>query len=86
MKSGALVKLGVAGSITALLCCFTPVVVILLAAVGLSAMIGWLDYILMPALAVFVGITVYALWRRRKEAACCAIPDRQPTNPEQPNA
>lgn len=27
---------------------------------------GWLDPVLLPALAVFVGITLYALWRRQR--------------------
>ncbi|MCI0549108.1 MAG: mercury resistance system transport protein MerF [Candidatus Rokubacteria bacterium] len=29
-------------------------------------MVGWLDYVLVPALAVFLAITVYALIRRRR--------------------
>ena len=28
-------------------------------------MLGWLDYVLLPALALFIGITVYALWKSR---------------------
>ena len=38
----------------------------LLAAVGLSAAVGCLDYVLLPALVVFVGITVYAVMRQRR--------------------
>ena len=60
-----LLKVGLIGTVIAALCCFTPVLVILFGAVGLSAMLGWLDYVLLPALAVFIGITVYALWKRR---------------------
>ncbi len=47
-------------------CCFTPALVVLLSAVGLSAAIGWLDYVLLPALAVFTIVTVLAFvaWRR----------------------
>ena len=48
------------------LCCFTPLLVVLFGVVGLSAVLGWLDYVLLPALAVFIGITLYALWRRRR--------------------
>jgi mercuric ion transport protein len=43
------------------LCCFTPVLVLLLGALGLSAWAGWLDVVLLPLLAVFLAITVYAL-------------------------
>jgi mercuric ion transport protein len=65
MTDAALLRTGIIGSVIAALCCFTPVLVILLGAVGLSALVGWLDYVLLPAFAVFLGITVYALWRRR---------------------
>jgi mercuric ion transport protein len=46
------------------LCCFTPVLVILLSAVGLSAIVGYLDYVLFPALAIFIGITLFALIKK----------------------
>jgi len=47
------------------LCCFTPVLVVLFGVVGLSAVIGYLDYVLLPALLFFVVLTIYALWRRQ---------------------
>ena len=59
-----LLGVGIVGTLIAALCCFTPVLVVLLGAVGLSAMLGWLDVVLLPALAFFIGLTVYALWRR----------------------
>ena len=65
-RDDRLLKYGLIGSVIVALCCFTPILVILLGAVGLSAMLGWLDIVLLPALAVFVGITLYALWRRRR--------------------
>ena len=61
-----LIATGVVGTVIAALCCFTPVLVVLLGAVGLSAWLGWLDYVLLPALAFFVGLTVYAVWRRQR--------------------
>jgi mercuric ion transport protein len=64
MTDWKLLKVGVVGSVITALCCFMPVLVILLGLVGLSALGGWLDYVLLPALAAFVGITIYALWRR----------------------
>lgn len=60
-----LLKVGLIGTVIVALCCFTPVLVILFGVVGLSAMLGWLDYVLVPALAIFIGITIYALWKRR---------------------
>ena len=44
---------------------------ILLGALGLSAWVGGLDYVLLPALAIFLGLTVYGLWRRNRAATCC---------------
>ena len=46
-----LIATGIVGTVIAALCCFTPVLVVLLGAVGLSAWLGWLDYVLLPALA-----------------------------------
>lgn len=66
MKDATILKTGIAGSIIAAICCFTPALVILLGAVGLSAWLGWLDYVLLPALGLFLAITVYGLWRRKR--------------------
>jgi hypothetical protein len=38
------------------------VLVVLVAGVGLSAMIGWLDYALFPMLFGSLGVVAYALW------------------------
>lgn len=65
MIKGNLLKTGVIGTVVAALCCFTPVLVILFGVVGLSAVVGYLDYVLFPALALFIILTVYALWRRQ---------------------
>ena len=62
-------RCGVGGTVIAALCCFTPVLVVLLGAIGLSAWLGWLDFVLFPALAFFMALTGYALWRRRKAPA-----------------
>ncbi len=73
MDNRTLLKTGIVGTVIAAVCCVTPILVILLGALGLSAWAGWLDYVLMPALVVFVGVTIYALRRRRAEAACCDV-------------
>ncbi|GAB4570893.1 MAG: mercury resistance system transport protein MerF [Rhodothalassiaceae bacterium] len=64
-------KAGIIGTVITAICCFTPVLVLALGALGLSAWVGGLDYVLLPALPAFLGLTVYALWRRRRVAACC---------------
>lgn len=68
MKTETLLKTGIVGTVILLICCFTPVLVILFAAIGLSALVGWLDFVLLPALAVFTAITGYALWKRKQAA------------------
>ena len=65
MTDSRLLQVGIIGSVVAALCCFTPILVVLLGAIGLSALVGVLDYVLLPALAMFVAITVYALWKRK---------------------
>ncbi|MEH6813958.1 MAG: mercury resistance system transport protein MerF, partial [Motiliproteus sp.] len=60
-KNSRLLKVGIIGTIIAALCCFTPVLVILLGALGLSALVGGLDYVLLPMLGLFVGIILFAL-------------------------
>ena len=57
---------GIIGTVVAALCCFTPVLVVLLGVVGLSALLGVLDYILIPASVFFVALTIYALIRRSR--------------------
>ncbi len=63
--SNKLLKIGIFGAAITALCCFTPILVILLGTLGFSALIGKLDYVLLPALAIFVGLIIYALLRRR---------------------
>ena len=69
MEDRKLLGIGALGAVVAALCCFSPLLVGLLAAVGLSAAVGWLDYVLLPALVVFTGIGGYALVRRRRSKA-----------------
>lgn len=57
-----LLRFSVIGTVLVVLCCFTPILVILFATLGLAALTGYLDYVLLPALAFFIGLTLYALW------------------------
>ena len=66
MRRAALLKTGITGTIVSAVCCFTPLLVILLGAVGLSAALGYLDFVLLPSLALFIGITVYALYKKER--------------------
>jgi len=61
-----LLRVSVIGTVIVALCCFTPILVILLGAMGLAALTGYLDFVLLPALAMFTGLTFYALWRKKQ--------------------
>ena len=60
MKPSTLMKTGTIGVIASALCCFTPLLALLFGAIGLVAWVGYLDYVLMPALLFFVGLIIYA--------------------------
>ena len=74
MEPNRLLKVGLAGTVLTAICCFTPLLVWLLAALGLSATLGWLDYLLLPLLAFFLGLTATA-WLRGRKAGKSAAPD-----------
>lgn len=54
------------GTVVVAVCCLTPVLVILFAAVGLSAFTHYLDYVLGPALVVLIILTVYSYGKWKK--------------------
>ncbi len=64
MNDRKLLRTGVIGSAIAALCCFTPVLVVLIGFVGLSAIVGGLDYVLFPALFASMGLVAFALYLR----------------------
>ena len=72
-KHTKLLRIGIGGSVIAALCCFTPILVVLLGVIGAAAWVGYLDYVLLPALVIFIGITVYAWQKRRQAQACCTL-------------
>ena len=69
-----LLRVSVIGTVLVALCCFTPILVVLLGTLGLAALTGYLDYVLLPALVFFIGLTCYAVWRKKKHDAGCDSP------------
>ena len=53
------------GTVLVALCCFTPILVILLGAIGLNAFTPYLDWVLLPALVMMIimSIVSYRRWR-----------------------
>lgn len=66
MNNFTLIKIGTLGAIVSALCCFTPVAMFLFGAVGLAAWVGYLDYVLMPAMLLFISLIIYGLTRKTK--------------------
>lgn len=60
-----LLRIGIVGTVLTALCCFTPVLVIVFGALGLAALVGFLDYVLYPLLVVFLLLIIVELYRRR---------------------
>lgn len=71
MNDGKLLRRGLIGSAIAAICCFTPLLVVVVAGVGLSAVVGWLDYALFPLLFASLGVVAHALWLRAGKPGVC---------------
>lgn len=69
MNDRKLLRVGIVGAAITALCCFTPLLVVLLGALGLSAWVVGLDYVLLPALVGFVALIIYGLFRKSRAAA-----------------
>ena len=56
----------VVGTVLVALCCFTPVLMLMLSLLGVSFLTPYLDYVLFPALVVMLIVTVlaYRKWQR----------------------
>jgi mercuric ion transport protein len=63
------------GAVIAAICCVTPVLVIALGAVGLTALVAYLDYVLLPALAVCLAVVGYGFYMGRQRQAACGDRD-----------
>ncbi|MHA2218771.1 MAG: mercury resistance system transport protein MerF [Candidatus Hodarchaeales archaeon] len=55
----------VVGTILIAICCFTPLLVFALGIIGLSMIIPYLDFILLPVLGLFIILTIisYIKWK-----------------------
>ena len=70
-SSKKLFTTSIVGLAVTAICCFTPLLVILFGVIGLSAMVGYLDYILLPLLFFFLILTGYALMKKKQCDAQC---------------
>jgi len=62
-------RAGLWGSIIASICCFTPALVMALGFLGLAAVIPYLDYFLIPLLAIFLILALYGRAQRKEHGS-----------------
>lgn len=70
MKPKTALIASLTGTVITALCCFTPILVIGLGVIGLSTWIGYLDYVLLPALAVMLVVTFVSYRRYQRDCRC----------------
>ena len=64
-RKNIVLRTGIIGSIITAICCFTPILVVVFTAIGLAAIVGYLDYVLFPLLAIFLGVVGYGIYKRK---------------------
>lgn len=61
-------KTGLWGSIVAAVCCFTPLLVVGLGLIGLTAFTPYLDIVLLPLLCIFLIVALYGWWMKKGQS------------------
>ena len=72
MSDRSLIATGGVAAVLAAICCATPLLAVVLGAIGLTAWIAKADYVVLPVLllgVVLVGVGLY----RRQSATACAV-------------
>jgi mercuric ion transport protein len=49
-------------------CCFTPILIAVLGLVGLAALTPYLDYLILPALGLFLILIITGLWQKNRQS------------------
>jgi len=64
MSNKGCIYTGAVGSVIAAICCFTPVLVIVLGGLGLAAWLAHADYVLFPLLFASLVLLAFGLYRQ----------------------
>ena len=72
-----LIGIGAGGAALSMLCCATPVLAVLLGALGFTAFVAKLDYVFVPVFVASIALVIFALVRRRR--SCGAKTRSQPS-------
>jgi mercuric ion transport protein len=65
MRDSTLITTGVIGAVLTAICCATPLLVVVLGAIGLTGWLAKADYVVLAALILCLGLIVFGLYRRR---------------------
>lgn len=66
MNADRMIKLGSVGAVVTLICCVTPVLVILFGVIGIGGLVAGLDIVLIPALIGFLGLMIFGFIRKQR--------------------
>lgn len=64
MSDRRLIGAGIAGVVLAAVCCATPIAVVVLGALGLAGLAGWVDPAVVVVALVGAGLIAYGVYRR----------------------
>lgn len=70
MSDRSLIATGAIGALLAAICCSTPLLTLVLGAIGLTTWITTADYLVMPMLLLGLAVAGLGLYRRHTAAAC----------------
>ena len=62
MTNKSPLRAGTLGMLIGMVCCFTPLLVVVFGAVGLSSWLGWIDYALFALMYTSMGVAAYGLY------------------------
>jgi mercuric ion transport protein len=65
LRDRTLITTGAVGAVLAAICCATPLLSVVLGAVGLAGWLAKADYVVIPALILCLGLIGFGLYRRR---------------------
>jgi mercuric ion transport protein len=65
MRDRTLITTGAVGTVVAVVCCATPLLAVAFGAVGLTAWLAKVDYVLIPALILCIALIGFGFYRRR---------------------
>lgn len=79
MNERILVRVGIIGAAATAICCATPILGVILGALGLAAWAAGADYVLLPLMALSLALVVFGLLRRSRAGtaggnSCCIMP------------